>query len=322
MFHKFKIAVLRGGYDREYEMSMKSGGEILKNLSLDKYTVYDVSISKNGAWYLNGEQISPNSILERVDFVFNSLGCGGDNKNIVRMLESFAIPYSGSNPMASSLSASKIISKRICETEGIKTPYYSTIRRDEYDEKKSHDVFREIIMPCVVKPSDSGYSVGVHIVSSATELKEAILNVFEISDAVLIEELIKGREITCGVIENFRGNKNYSLLPLEISTPDEFNFLNHDFKKEGSFDHTTQILTREEREKIQEISWKIHNILNIRHYSRSDFIFTPKGDIYFLEVNSSPALHKDSLFIKSLEAVGSDLPEFLNHLIEFDRDFI
>jgi D-alanine-D-alanine ligase len=143
-----------------------------------------------------------------------------------------------------------------------------------------------------------------------------VARAFQVSPVVMIEEFIKGREATCGVIDNFRGKKTYSLLPVEILKAQNSRFFDYNAKYSGqSREICPGNFTEEEKEGIQAISILAHEVLGLSHYSRSDMIIHPKKGIYLLETNTLPGLTSESLFPRSLEAVGCNLPHFLDHLI-------
>jgi D-alanine-D-alanine ligase len=150
-----------------------------------------------------------------------------------------------------------------------------------------------------VKPAALGSSVGITIAKTFGDLVKSIENAFNVSPKILIEETIRGREATCGVIDNFRGKDHYSLLPLQILDSQ------HIFP--GHF-------TRDESQAIQDAAVKAHKGLGLRHYSRADFIVSPRG-LYILEVNSLPGFTNESLLPKSLSAVGCEYPQFLDHVL-------
>ena len=132
----------------------------------------------------------------------------------------------------------------------------------------------------------------------------------------MVEENIKGREATCGVVDKFRGNDFYSLLPIEIIKPEKSDFFDYEAKYcGGSQEICPGNFSRDEKEAIQELAVAAHKVLGLRHYSRSDFIISPGRGIYILEVNTLPGLTAESLLPKSLQAVGCSLPDFLDHLI-------
>jgi D-alanine-D-alanine ligase len=133
---------------------------------------------------------------------------------------------------------------------------------------------------------------------------------------VFIEERILGREATVGVVENLRGEALYVLPVIEIIPP-AGDFFSYDAKYSGE---TREVcpghFSRVETEELQRIAKVMHRTLEQRHYSRSDFIVTPKG-IYFLETNSAPAvgLTTESLLPKALASVGVSFSDFLSHLV-------
>jgi D-alanine-D-alanine ligase len=172
----------------------------------------------------------------------------------------------------------------------------------------------------VVKPVSAGSSVGITVVRTFFDLESALASALEHSDSVIIEEFIEGREATCGVLDNFRDEKHYALLPVEIIPHKDSTFFDYDAKYRGesleicpgNFDEDTKRI-------IQEVAQSVHRELGLRHYSRSDFIVHPKRGVFFLEVNTLPGLTSESLLPKSVKAVGSSLPEFLDHVIMMAR---
>lgn len=316
MIHKIKVAILRGGGGSEYNISLKSGSNILRNLSTEKYILYDVIISPKDIWYLNGVSVTPSNIFDMVDFVFNALDSGYSKGKIQKILNDFNIPYAGSDSFSSTVSINKNLTKKIYKDIGIKTPYFKLIEKAGYNEQVVFDVFKSVPMPCVAKPANTNSSTSIFIVSSLPELVEAIEKIFDISDIILIEEYIRGREVVCNIIEDFRDVRKYSMIPQEIVHNDKFIFSQNSKLENGFYELTSVNLSKNQKEEIQKIAIEVHNALNLKHYSSSDFIVHPKRGIYLLETNSAPMLHENSAFVKSLGAIGSDLEEFLDHIIK------
>ncbi len=304
MVNKLKIAVLRGGVGSDFDVSMKSGEDVIKNLSLEKYFVYDVVIARDGNWYLNGSGISPASLFRMIDFVFNSLYGDYGRREIKRILEDFGVPYVGSNSLVSSLGSNRHLTRQILKDNGIKTPYYSIIRKENYDSNLINDIFRSTPIPCVVKSVNVNCPIKDVVIGSINELIDAVEKVFEISDVVLIEEFITGKKVFCGVIDRFRNKKRYSLIPAEMTN------------QEVCFNR----LSQREKEEIQKLSICTYDSLGLKHYSYFDFIVSPKRGVYLLEVNPIPVLQNNMAFVKSLESIGSDLSEFLDHLVGLVKD--
>lgn len=324
--HKVRAGVLRGGPSAEYEVSLNTGKTILANLP-DEYEPLDILISKEGVWHIGGLEKNPHDILKSVDVVVNAMHGGyGEDGTVQKFLEDFGVPYTGSNSLASALGMNKIMAKNIFSNHGLKTPHHIAVAKDE-DNNDSvisrhmlDKINENLIFPIIIKPVSSGSSLGVSFVESIGQVKEALKNSFRHAPKLLVEEYINGKEVTCGVIEGFRGQNFYTLLPIEIQTPKGI-FYDHDSKYNisgNNLESKYQIpgnLTDYEKKQIAEATILAHQILGLRHYSRSDFILHPKRGLFTLEVNTLPELSHRSSFIKSLEATGSNIREFLSHLL-------
>ncbi|MFA6898013.1 MAG: ATP-grasp domain-containing protein, partial [Candidatus Paceibacterota bacterium] len=169
----------------------------------------------------------------------------------------------------------------------------------------------------IIKPIGSGSSFGVAKAENFHELEAVLPRVLSEFGSALIEEFISGREATCGVVENFRGQKLYSLLPIEIIKPTGNDIFDYETKYGGEAKEICPgNFSPSEKTESQRLAKEAHEALGLRHYSRSDFIVNPKRGIYTLETNTLPGLTSESLFPKALEAVGADLPSFLDHLVK------
>ena len=313
---KIRVGVLRGGPSSEYEVSLRTGASVLKNLS-DSYQAQDIFISKDGLWHKGGIPYKPGEIIKHLDVVFNALhGEYGEDGGVQHLLDTFAIPYTGSGYLASALGMNKVLAKKVFTQHGIKTPHHKTLKKGQYSHTDIVDLFKTFPMPAVVKPVRAGSSVGVSIARTVHELEQALAKAFAYDTEALIEEYISGREATCGVIEGFRGEAMYSLLPVEIIPDAGREFFDHEAKYAGkSKEICPGNFLAQEIKTIQDASVAVHKALSLRHYSRSDFIVHPKRGIYILEVNTLPGLTDESLFPLSLTAVGSTLSEFLDHVL-------
>ncbi len=310
------VGVLRGGPSREHEVSLKSGAAILANLSEERYTARDIYIDRNGVWHDRGRATSPERILRQTDVVLIGLhGEYGEDGEVQKLLERFGVPYAGADSFGSYLAMHKIMSKARAKEEGLLTPESRFIERVEDSETVASEVVRAFHQPVVVKPVGWGSSVGVSIVGGYAPVLSAVKKLFsDGAPSVIVEEYIRGKEATVGVVEGLRGEKFYSLPPVEIIPPngDFFNYTN-------KYDGTTQEIvpgnfSRVVSEELQRVTKVMHRALGLRHYSRSDFIVAPKG-IYYLETNTLPGLTHESLLPKSLAAVGVSFRDFLTHLV-------
>ncbi len=310
------VGVLRGGPSSEYEVSLKTGASVLAELNKEKYEPRDIFISRDGMWHLYGTPVQPERALGGVDVVFNALhGDYGEDGKVQRLLDILALPYTGSNAFASALSFNKHDTREEVTKLGVKIAHGIVINKPDNIEQTAFDLFRSFPHPAIVKPVTGGSSVGVSVVYSFEQMQPALENAFRLSHKVLVEEFIKGKEASVGVIDSFRNEKTYALMPIEIAPAQGHSFFSYDAKYGGkSKELCPGNFTDEEKEQLSAIARSVHEGLRLSHYSRSDFIVSKRG-IYFLEVNTLPCLTGESLIPKALHAVGAKLSEFLEHVI-------
>ena len=315
-----KVAVLRGGASNEHEISLLSGANVLKNLSREPYQALDVFIDKKGVWHVRGIPMTPERALTGVDVVFNALhGAAGEDGTLQRMLDRLGIPYTGAGAYASALALNKALTKDMLAKHGIKMPRHTILTVSADLEREAREAFKKFAPPIIVKPAASGSSVGVTLAKTFDEFWDGVKKAFEHGKQVLVEEYIKGKEATAGVVAGLRGQKHYELLPIEIIPPDSADFFDYDVKYNGkTIERVPGHFTREESKELQRMASVAHEALNLGDYSRSDFIVSPRG-VYFLEVNPAAAvgLTSESLLPKSLEAGGVSMNEFMDHVIQF-----
>src|SRR3989338_5714110 len=286
------VAVLRGGPSKEYSVSLKTGAAVLDALDKEKYEPRDIFIDRNGQWHMHGIGVPPEKALFGTDVVFNALhGHYGEDGQVQRLLEQLGVPYTGSSAVASAVSFNKQQTKYLAQNLGVKVAHGIMVENTGDIEAVAHNIFRTFPHPAIVKPVTGGSSQGTTIAENFAQLERALAAAFDYAPQALVEEYIKGKEATVGVIQNFRNESAYALLP----SPNE-------------------ILSQKEKNGLIAIAKKIHDGLGLSHYSESDFIVSKRG-IYFLEVNTLPNLSKESLFHKSINAVGSSLSHFLDHVI-------
>lgn len=321
MLHKTRVGVLRGGPSSEYDVSLLTGANVLRSLAKnhdDKYAPLDIFIDREGIWHVHGSPKRPEDILHHVDVIWNGLhGSFGEDGKVQRFLEIHSIPFTGSGSVGSAMGMNKSMTKKILTDHGIKTPYWKEFSSEAINENMDKivaELFSSFLLPAVVKPNTSGSSMGVTIVTKYADLKDALNKAATHSPSVLVEEYIKGDESTCGVIDDFRGEEIYALPPIEIRP--STGFFDYDAKYSGK---SREIIPANFSFKIKEgitaLAKKIHSIFGLKHYSRTDFIIHPRRGIYVLEVNTLPGLTEESLIPKSLDAVGSNMGEFVEHVL-------
>lgn len=310
------VGVLRGGPSREHEVSLKTGATMLKNLSEERFTARDIYIDKDGQWHNRGRPISPDRVLRQVDVILVGLhGEYGEDGEVQKLLERFGVPYTGADAFGSYLAMHKLMAKMRAREAGLLTPDFRYAERHGDSAAVAYDIIRNFHQPVVVKPVGWGSSVGVSIVGGHAPVHAAIEAIFADGAAgVLVEEYIRGREATVGVVEGLRNEELYTLPTVEI-TPPINDLFSYAAKYSGEARETCPgNFSRVATEELQRSAKVMHRALGLRHYSRSDFIVSPKG-IYYLETNTLPGLTPESLMPKSLAAVGVSLSDFLSHLV-------
>jgi len=330
-----KVGVIRGGISGEHEVSLASGAQVLSHLRSDKmkdkYSAIDIFIDRDGIWHINGIPTSMDKIIHKVDVIINALhGDYGEDGKVQQLLEQWGIPYTGSGPFASAIGYNKFLTKQEFSKLGINTPKHILFPayqedfdepKSRYAEKKAREVWERLPPPWIVKPLTGGSSMGVHVCKTFQSLVDAFEEGVNEKVSVLVEEFIKGKEATVGIINDFRGKSIYALPPIEIRVPKTSTFFDKDVKYNGkSQEICPGNFTNEEKKELERLASLIHTGLDLSHYSRSDFIIHPKRGIYALEVNTLPGLTDQSLMPKALSAVGSNMPEFIEHIIKLAKN--
>ena len=325
-----RVGVLRGGADDRYKASLDNGANILAFFRGEemskKYIAVDIFIDENGTWHINGIPVSFSKVKESTDVVVNALlGKYAENGEIQKILEDNGILYTSSDSKSSRICQNKFLTKEELKKLKIKTPnflYFKSLQesnsdKNSYSSNKARIVWEKMSPPWIVKPVTNGASVGVTLCRTFNDLTDAIRDIAEIEDGVLVEEFIQGKEATVGVINNFRGREIYTLPAVEIRLGEGAAIFNAKQKREnlarivcpGSFTH-------QEKEEMKNISTKIHQHFNLKFYSKIDFMIHPRKGVYVLEVNTQSEFMEKAQIPEALEAVGSSLGELLEHLIK------
>ena len=332
--NKIKIAVISGGLSNERKVSIKTGQQVFNNLSEEHYDKFLVEMTQDGIWLLSEDnlKLGENSAkakaltimhpdqgiakndLKNFDVVFLALhGRFGEDGKIQSILDILGIPYTGSGVLASALGMNKAKTAEFLRGTGMKTPKFLFLSdRNNIDLKAIDKMVKENInYPCVVKPNESGSSIGINIVKSFYDLEKAVNKAYKEDAQVLIEEFINGREITCGVLGNSNQTELSALPPVEVITDSIF----FDYDAKYFSDKTQEIcpanISTEQMEKVQGMAKRAHKALGCDGLTRSDFILK-NNEFYFLEINTLPGLTEQSLCPKEAMAAGMTFAEFLD----------
>lgn len=319
------VGILRGGTSSEYDLSLKTGAAILASLPEEKYDMRDILIDKRGMWNARGIPVDPVRALAQVDVILNAVHGGiGEDGTIGRIIARMGIPYAGSVPHASATALNKIRAREVLLKQGIPMPraLSFTLATNQNTTQMARSVFQQFGPPYMVKPPSDGASHGIRLADSIIELPDAIADALDTYGAVLVEEFIRGQDVSVGVIEGFRREELYALPPAHVSVPDtgltgmqNSRFIHSSLHHDGSLIYNIPSdFSFDEKQNLMDTARKAHIALGLSHFSRADLMLTPRG-VYLLEVNSIPGLYSGASFPLMLESVGSSVREFLEHAI-------
>tara|TARA_Y100000591_G_C21740397_1_gene649023 strand:+ start:64 stop:957 length:894 start_codon:yes stop_codon:yes gene_type:complete len=290
-----KVAVILGGASFERDVSLKTGKAVVEACKVNNYDVETVLIDKNYKKFL--------PILKQADIVFNALhGTLGEDGTIQKWLEENNIKFTGSDSISSALCMNKIESKKIIKENGFLTPKWV-----EFEENLE---IANISLPCIVKPNSQGSTFGLTFVNKHQDLRPAILKSQKFDKSMLIEEYIKGREITVGII-----GKN--VLPIVEIFPDHKIY---DYECKYTTGMSNYIcpadINNDLSKKIMNDSLKIFDLLGCEDYGRIDFIIDKNNRHYFLELNTLPGMTSTSLLPIAARAYGMSFNSLVKKIIE------
>lgn len=316
-----RIAVVAGGNSGEYEVSLNSADMVLKSLSPKKYEPYKVIIRQqdwqvhigNRKYALDKNDFS--FTLNRKKITFDCAyiivhGTPGEDGKLQGYFDMLGIPYTSPNVLVSALTMNKYLSKQLCKAQDIHVAKSVLIHSHE-DLINIDKIAVKLGLPCFVKPNNGGSSVATTKAYTKEDIMNGIEAAFEHDSEVIIEEFVKGREVTCGVY--FNGEKVVTLPITEIVPHNDF--FDYDAKYKGQSDEITPArLTPRMTERVQKLTRQIYQIFNIRGLVRIDFIL--KGEKpYFMEVNTIPGFSQASIIPQQIRAAGMKEKEVLDLLI-------
>lgn len=295
---KLKVALVYGGTSRERDISIKSGKAVetaLKNLGYE-YKVFD--------------PIEKKEFIDKIcdynpDVAFLVLhGKGGEDGVIQGVLEFLGIPYTGSDHTASAIAMDKVLTKIFLKHFGINTPKWEVFSSKE-DALNYSPHF-----PVVVKAPSEGSSIGVYIVNDKKEYLNAVNEVLKLDEKVLIEEYIKGRELTVSILDD----KVFDIV--EIKVLDGFYDFNNKYVAGQTIYECPANIDKKLYEEIQNLGLWAYKALNCRGPARVDIILSEDKVPYVLEINTIPGMTERSLLPKAAFQAGIDFTQLVKTIID------
>lgn len=302
-----KIVVVMGGTSTEAEVSRRTGTAILNAL-------------KSKGYHVEGMELEPMHFAEQIRksgcaIVFNALhGKFGEDGLLQGTLDMLGIPYTGSGVLAAAVTMDKAASKRVFLAEGISTPRSRMFHNFDQKRGLAVEIEKEFSLPVVVKATSQGSSIGVYIVESHEELEKALKEAFRYNDEVLVEEFIKGKELTVAVWGNAEKMEAFPII--EITTLSGRYDYESKYTK-GASSHIIPARIPEDTAKaVQELAVKTFAACGCRGVARVDMMLGEDGTPYVIEVNSVPGMTETSLVPDAGRAMGIEFPELCERILE------
>ena len=299
-----RVGVLMGGPSSEREISLKSGKAVLLALKESGLDAVGIDIVTDNPQ--ENIQLLKNHHL---DCVFIALhGRFGEDGSIQEILEQVNLPFTGSGVAASRLAMDKIGALKIFQQQGFFVPPWKSLERSAF--QKSRDYNFNLGLPLVVKPANHGSSIGLSIAENNTQIIAAIDLAFQFDTRIVIQEYIKGRELTVGVLDEL------PLSVIEIIPQHKF----FDFDAKYKTDLTEYIIPAHLAdgitEIVQDVGLRAHQALGCFGCSRTDIILNEDNLPFVLEVNTIPGMTATSLLPKAAKRQGVGFNQLCLKLLE------
>ncbi|MCL6590450.1 MAG: D-alanine--D-alanine ligase [Firmicutes bacterium] len=362
---KVKVGLIYGGRSGEHEISILSANSVISAIDRQKYEVYPIGITKEGAW-IPGQSPSAlveskelrvrrlavdrgevpggasvagdnNSLMalenkrgqilsglrEKVDLVFPVMhGPFGEDGTIQGLLELAGIPYVGGGVLGSAVGMDKAMMKAVFLQHGLPVGDYLAILRRDWEANPGQIMDRieqRLGYPCFVKPANLGSSVGISKAHHREELQKALDLAALYDRRLVVEKMLAGREIECGVLGN--DEPKASVLG-EIVPCAEF----YDYEAKYVLNNSKLIipadLPEEITRQVQGLAIRAFKAIDGAGLGRVDFFVDPeRGQVFVNEINTMPGFTRISMYPKLWEASGISYPELIDRLIQlaFER---
>lgn len=294
------ILLIAGGWSSEREVSLNGAKGIHQALRRLGHTVtfFDPHLSLDGLL----------TAARGHDFAFINLhGSPGEDGMVQALLESVGCPFQGSRATGSFIALNKSVSKQVFLDNGLPTPEWEFLAK-----RPSKDWRPKFSYPIFIKSNTGGSSLGLSRVVSEEELSGSLESLFSTESQVIVEPLIEGVEVTCGVLGDV------ALPPILIEPADGSIFFDYEakYRPGGAREICPAPLPETITAQVKHFALKAHKVLGLSGYSRADFIYSPDGSLHLLEVNTLPGMTSTSLLPQEAAAIGLSFDDLIARLIE------
>jgi D-alanine-D-alanine ligase len=334
---RIRVAVLAGGRSSEHDISVLSGASVVAALDPERYEVVPVQIDRDGGWQIEASAqlaLQPGadarSLVRRpradaklpaatgeidVDVVLPILhGPFGEDGTVQGLLEMLRLPYVGSGVLGSALTMDKDVVKRVLRDVDIAVARHAVFRNRVFGAEQMAEV-DELGYPCFVKPARLGSSVGISKVESRDGLQAAVELAFRHDSKVLVEEMIGGREVECGVLGNADPVVSVAGEIVIANASDWYDYAaKYD---EGAMElRAPADLPPPVSDELRDAARRAFEVCECAGMARIDFFVTPEQRVVLNEINTIPGFTETSVYAKLFEVSGISYPQLLDRLIE------
>ncbi|UCH95532.1 MAG: M20/M25/M40 family metallo-hydrolase [Candidatus Aminicenantes bacterium] len=250
---------------------------------------------------------------ERPGMIFNmAYGIQGQSRytHIPAMLEMLGIPYVGSGPAAQAIALDKVMSKIVFLRHQLPTPNFWMFSNPDDDLSSVH-------FPVIVKPRMEAVSIGLRVVNTEKDLREAITYIIEeFQQQALVEEFIPGREYAVAMLGNGTSLETLPIVEIDlggdpnaIQTADDK--MKHPRRKICPAD-----IPRATGDRLCKLAVDAFNALGLFDFARVDFRRDAAGGIYILEINSMASLNPPGSYVHAAQVAGMSFTELVNRMLD------
>jgi len=291
-----KVGIIRGGLGEDYSESLFLAGQVISHIHEKlntKWQAVDILIDKEGQWHLKGKPIQLMSLMEQVDLLWNFT-----HPSNLTFFKNFSFPYLSHSVFHKTILNNKINLNQFLKEEKIDFPRHFILPvyqsdfdgpKEKYIYQKAKDILNKFSAPWIIKSLTKNENSKNYLAKTFPELIKFLTLMINNQSGILIEEFIKGKNISIHFLPGFRNNPNYFFPLLNIS----------------------QI----EKEKIFQVALKILKYFEIKDYLKIDFILTKKK-IYLINVDLMPDFSVNSCFIQQIKNVGAQEHQIIEYLLE------
>jgi D-alanine-D-alanine ligase len=290
---KPRIAVVFGGRGAGHEVSCVSAAGVLAALDPDEFEVVPVGIATDDRWVLGGplaltagpdtgaevvDARAGGRVLAGVDVVFPVLpGESGEEGTVQGLLEMAGVPYVGAGVLTAAAATDREFIRKIVAADGVPVAPWVALR--------PHHELPAVELPVRVVPARGAGGTVVH---DAADLPEAIAAARAVDPKVLVESVVAGATVSCGVLDGEHGG------PAEASVP----------VPEGPY-----------AQRVRELAVLVYTALDCTGLARVDFVVDEAGEIFFTGLDTMPPLAAEESFARMWERSGLDYRKLLSRVV-------